>query len=92
MRASPSPSTARTTAIDLSKQNAANLRKALHEYETHGRRVDSQRVAAKNGRPQTSSAPRLAEARQWAGEHGFEVSSRGRVPGQVLRAYEDVHK
>jgi hypothetical protein len=83
-----------TTEIDLSKQNAANLRKSMQEYISHGRRVSGAARAPRSPAPAKAqaNASHLASVRKWAGEHGFEVSSRGRVPGKVLSAYEDAHK
>jgi hypothetical protein len=85
-----------TTEIDLSKQNAANLRKALSEYQAHGRTVQATRsVAAPSRRSSTgqgSSPAHLAQVREWANNHGFTVSTRGRIPGNVMAAYEDAHK
>ena len=83
-----------STEIDLSKQNAANLRKALAEYAKHGRTVATPRVgSARRSSAKPSSSPRnLAAVRKWADEHGFEVSHRGRIPANVVTAYEDAHK
>ncbi|WP_445009116.1 Lsr2 family DNA-binding protein [Pseudonocardia asaccharolytica] len=29
--------------------------------------------------------------REWAREHGMKVSERGRIPADVLRAYQQAH-
>jgi hypothetical protein len=78
--------------IDLSKQNASNLRKGLDEYVSKGRRAGGrvQRGPAK-GRPGADkSQTRLI--RDWAQTHGLKVSTRGRISEEVSQAYQDAHK
>ena len=38
-----------------------------------------------------TSTTDLATVRAWAGENGFEVSSRGRIPRKVVEAYQTAH-
>lgn len=67
---------------------------------TRGRRSNSRPAApaAAPSRPAggTTPARRSREEtqaiREWAGKHGFEVSARGRIPGDVEEAYEKAHK
>lgn len=44
-------------------------------------------MAARNPAPPASATPR--EIREWAREHGWTVSDRGRIPVEVRRAYEE---
>ena len=44
-------------------------------------------MAARNPAPPASATPR--EIREWAREHGWTVSDRGRIPAEVRRAYEE---
>jgi hypothetical protein len=78
--------------IDLSKQNASNLRKGLDEYVAKGRRTGgrAKRAPAK-GRPGADKGDTGA-IRDWAQAHGLKVSSRGRISAEVAQAYKDAHK
>lgn len=83
--------------IDLSESNAQELREGLAHWVGHARRVGgrstARRVAApkKNGAVAATARPDLSEVRAWAREAGYEVSDRGRVSGEVLKAFEDAH-
>lgn len=81
--------------IDLTDANAAALREALAPYIAAGRSIS--RAAASGS---SSSAPRARRrtgqrdytaVRAWAKENGYTVSERGRVPANVLEAYESAH-
>jgi hypothetical protein len=78
--------------IDLSKQNASNLRKGLDEYVTKGRRTGgrAKRGPAK-GRPGADQA-QTGAIREWAQAHGLKVSGRGRISAEVAQAYRDAHQ
>lgn len=76
--------------IDLSAENTAKLAEALKKYTDAGRRVrggsNAPATVAKKSDPQ-----RLKAIREWAGENGYEVSSRGRIPSEVIDAYDAAH-
>jgi hypothetical protein len=75
--------------IDLSKKNAAALRKALTEFVEHGRRVKPNPTARRGSRrsgARTGAAP--ADIREWAIGQGISMSARGRVPATVRAQYE----
>lgn len=78
--------------IDLTSDNAARLRDALALYVGHGRRV-----AGSSGRRQASGSRKSASGvdtkavREWARSSGHEVSERGRIPGDIIAAYEAAH-
>jgi Lsr2 len=81
--------------IDLSEQNAHELRDALAKFVGHARRsgrpsrpvnvVRTPRGPAKVDREQTQAI------RIWARNNNFKVSDRGRVPANVLEAYNSAH-
>jgi hypothetical protein len=73
--------------IDLSQNNADDLRKALAPYIDHARRVASGGPAGWAGRT-VSVRRRSADIRAWAREHGIAVSERGRIPANVAEQYE----
>ncbi|GAB2728049.1 Lsr2 family protein [Nocardia thraciensis] len=76
-----------TYEIDLSAANAARLREQVQQWADRARKV--RRTATGVRQPTTMTAVQSTAARQWARENGVTVSARGRVPGEVLRAYLD---
>jgi hypothetical protein len=73
--------------IDLSKKNAAALRKALGEFTSSARRVRSGRPAAAKAARSTDRVDAKA-VREWAQAQGIQVSARGRVPADVVEQYQ----
>lgn len=75
--------------IDLTPEEAAGLRASLAPWITAGRKVD---LGSKPGRPAVAKKPkpqfRAAEVREWARSHGIEMPERGRIPKDVLAAFE----
>lgn len=74
--------------IDLSSDNAQKLRDALAPWVASARKTGGRR---KRGTRQASSGPGSAEIRAWAQDHGYNVSSRGRVPAEIREAYANAH-
>lgn len=70
--------------IDLSEQNAKELRSRLDDFLVVARKVTGRKKVAKG-----KHAP--ADVRRWAREQGMEVTSRGVVPASVVAAYEAAH-
>lgn len=86
-------------AIDLSADNANELRDALASYVASSRRTGGRKrsggkagKAAKAGK--TTSAPSTADRernqaiREWARQQGMQVSDRGRIPAEIVDAYD----
>jgi hypothetical protein len=81
--------------IDLSKKNAAAFRKALDRYVGAARRQGGSRSTPRR-RPTKAVAKRatpkrnfdLVRLREWAGENGVAVPSRGRIPQAVVEQYK----
>lgn len=81
-------------AIDLSAENAAQLRDSLATYLAHARRTGGRK--RRGGKTQSSSAVSASAAdrrrnqaiREWAREQGMEVSDRGRIPAEIVEAYD----
>lgn len=76
--------------IDLSDSNADRLRKALEEYIDHARRVGGRKqrgsskvVAAGGGDKAQNQA-----IREWARNHGHQVSDRGRIPQELVVKFQ----
>jgi nucleoid-associated protein Lsr2 len=69
--------------IDVSDRNANRLRNSLSDFIAHGRKVGGTR-----GRKPTSSGQVDTKAvRKWAEANRIEVSSRGRIPADVVERY-----
>jgi hypothetical protein len=76
--------------IDLSPRNAARLRSELERYQVAGRRTSPR--PPRSTRPAASGTTRvdpvqMAAIRDWAQRRGLDVSPRGRIPQEVLDAY-----
>ncbi|GLY33399.1 Lsr2 family protein [Kineosporia sp. NBRC 101731] len=71
--------------IDLSEKNAKALRNAFESYASAGRRV-SGRLTRSNARPIATGVDNKA-VRAWASSNGIELSSRGRIPAEVIDKY-----
>lgn len=72
--------------IDLSAENAAQLRQDFEKWISAGRRVSSRRGSASRTRSNDS-----AKVRAWAKDNGFEVSERGRISAEIREAYAKAH-
>jgi len=74
-------------SIDLRKANADKFEKAIGPYLEK-----AQRVGGRRSRPSaasSSSGPVDTKAvRAWAASNGIELSSRGRVPADVIEKYK----
>lgn len=79
--------------IDLSEKNAGKLRKALDPYLTVATRVGRTGADGRSARRPAASGrgnrDQNQAIREWAAEHGHEVSARGRIPSSVVEAYHN---
>ncbi len=76
--------------IDLSAKNAAKLRNELKPWLESGRRVGGRRRGrtASTGRGRASiDREQSAAIREWARRNGHNVSTRGRIPADVIDAF-----
>ena len=81
-----------TYEIDLSEQNARQLRDALAPWVGNARRVSGGRSARPTARRGGGSPSSDTTAiRSWAKENGFKVSERGRISTEVQEAYAAAH-
>lgn len=88
-----------TYELDLSDQNATKLRDALAQYTGAARRTGGRRRTGRGpGRAAKSSSggtsynrETLKSIREWAKQNGHNVSDRGRLPAEVLQAWETAH-
>lgn len=78
--------------IDLSSDNAEALRVALEPYISAARRSSASRGPARtSARKSSSGSSETGEIREWALANGHQVSSRGRIPANVIEAYRAAH-
>ena len=77
--------------IDLSARNAKKIREDFKQWIDSGRRVGGRR----RGRPGGSSGrgrasidrEQSAAIREWARRNGHKVSTRGRIPAEIIEAF-----
>ncbi|GAA0510620.1 Lsr2 family protein [Saccharopolyspora subtropica] len=81
--------------IDLSAENAAELREALANYVSNARRAGGRKKpgprpggGARSGGGSTSADREQNQAiREWARKRGLKVSDRGRIPADIVEQY-----
>jgi hypothetical protein len=83
--------------IDLSDKNAAQLREALEPFIEVARRPGGRGRRSSGRQAQTSRTlgsdrEHSAAVREWARANGWDVADRGRIPANVLEAYENRHR
>lgn len=78
-----------TYEIDLSDENAAQLRGLLEPYRVAGRKVATAGAKSKRRAAGATSAGggEAAAIREWAAENNIEVNERGRVSRTVRDLY-----
>lgn len=78
--------------IEINQAHLDQLTEALAPFIEHGRKVRRAGTGRTTQPKNTPSARAGATAvRQWAAEEGLEVNPRGRIPGEVLAAYDKAH-
>jgi hypothetical protein len=79
-----------TYEIDLSSKNATKLRNALKPWVEASRRVGGRRrgrTAAPGKGRGAIDREQSAAIREWARRNGHNVSTRGRIPADVIDAF-----
>ncbi|MBM7771952.1 hypothetical protein JOD54_002156 [Actinokineospora baliensis] len=82
-----------TYAIDLSQAHAEELREALAKFVTSARRSGGRRLPTRGG-ASAAAAPigvnkeRNRRIRAWAQQNGYTLADRGRIPLDIVNAYE----
>jgi hypothetical protein len=81
--------------IDLTDDNAERLRDTLADYVNAARRTGGRikrSAATANTSPRTAANREQTKTiREWARNNGFDLAERGRIPANVLEAFEDAH-
>jgi hypothetical protein len=76
--------------IDLSAKNAKKLRDDLKQWIEAGRRVGGRRRGRSGGSGRgraTIDREQSAAIREWARRSGHKVSTRGRIPAEIIDAF-----
>ncbi|KEI43730.1 histone-like nucleoid-structuring protein Lsr2 [Saccharopolyspora rectivirgula] len=79
--------------IDLSAENAAELREALADYVSHARRAGGRKKpgprqgTARSGGSTAADREQNQAIREWARKQGLKVSDRGRIPADIVEKY-----
>jgi hypothetical protein len=74
--------------IDLGTKHADELRALAAPYIDKARRITGPARRPARTRNTAANGADPGRIREWAKENGFEVSDRGRVPGDVVAKYE----
>jgi Lsr2 len=70
--------------IDLSESNANKFRNSFGDYISHGRKVGGSR---RGRRSAATDGVDIKAVRKWAESNGIAVSTRGRIPAEVIEKY-----
>ncbi len=80
-----------TYEIDLSSKNAEKLRSQLSVWVEHARKVSGRRgnrASSSSSRKRANlDREQSAAIREWASKNGYAISSRGRIPAEVIDAF-----
>lgn len=80
-----------TYEIDLSSRNAAKLRDDLKSWMEASRRVGGRRRGRSSGPVRSGRGAidreQSAAIREWARRNGHNVSTRGRIPAEIIAAF-----
>lgn len=75
-----------TYEIELTAENARQLREQLRPYLESGRRT-SGRAGSRQRSETPGSKDDVRRIRQWARENGYKLSDRGRISRGIVEAY-----
>jgi uncharacterized membrane protein YgcG len=93
-----------TYEIDLTNEHAERLREVFAPYIVAARRIAGRARTGTSGRRRSSSSggggssaggrgrEALKAIRDWARSSGWSVSDRGRLPSNVVEAYDAAHR
>jgi len=76
--------------MDLCEEHAEEYDNWMSDYVNHSRHIVPDRPARRLRGTTNGNAPKrdLKEIRAWAQSNGYKVSEKGRVPGNVIQAFE----
>jgi hypothetical protein len=77
--------------LDLNDKNAAKFEKAVAPFVEAARTLITRGKRRSRSTKTVSSKRDVHRVREWAQQNGFEISARGRIPRNVVEAYEAAH-
>jgi hypothetical protein len=81
-----------TYEIDLTANNAAKLRNQLDDFVGAARRIGGRvKRGTSLGVKPAANREHTRAIRDWARQNGYELSDRGRIPSNVIEAFEQAH-
>jgi hypothetical protein len=75
--------------LDLCPQHLAEFSGTLNRYIEAGAREVPRARGGRRPRPGGRSRQDLSAVREWARGAGYAISTRGRIPAEILQAYEE---
>ncbi|MBN9741835.1 MULTISPECIES: Lsr2 family protein [Amycolatopsis] len=79
--------------IDLSDENAAALRDELSTFIAAARRTGGRKTTVRaTAAPTAEERERSKAIRTWALDNNWAIAERGRIPREVIAAYEESQK
>ncbi|MGV9299664.1 MULTISPECIES: histone-like nucleoid-structuring protein Lsr2 [Amycolatopsis] len=79
--------------IDLSDENAATLREELATFIASARRTGGRKTTVRaTAAPTAEERERSKAIRTWALDNNWAIAERGRIPREVIAAYEESQK
>lgn len=76
-------------SIDLNGKNAIEFHRKLDYYIRHAERVGGRKRA--NASKASTGGVSMSEVRAWAKANSHPIGDKGRIPADVLAAYENAH-
>lgn len=82
-----------TYEIDLTEANAQSLRTALEQFVGAARRTGGRlkRGTAPTVARQSANREQTQAIREWARQQGYDLADRGRIPFNVIEAFDKAH-
>ena len=81
--------------IDLTEEEADEFAEALEPYLSAAAKASGQRRRTRRApsaaKAEAAGSPDTRDVRAWANANGWKVSSRGRIPSEVLEAYKSAN-
>lgn len=81
----------RSYEIDLNEANSEKFRAALAPYVGAARKASSSRSIPVRRIGSGKPANKAGDVREWARMNGLDVNDRGRVPAEIVKAFEAAH-
>lgn len=72
-------------SLDLSESNAAKFHQALHPFITAAKERAAKHTSALDA--ELAGVEQRTAIREWARKKGLEISDRGRIPQDIIDAY-----